>query len=104
MSSMRQGEGSVTGSFWESVQMIVRTERFLIECETSSEIMMFFPGSGYVQFMQTNCCGCSLFGPIIIKPNECKYMRHIFELRMKDQIEERSSQLLRNLSSCEKKA
>ena len=27
-----------------------------------------------------------------------------FELRMKDQIEERSSQLLRNLSSCEKKA
>ena len=36
--------------------------------------------------------------------NECKYMKHIFELRMKDQIEERSSQLLRNLSSCEKKA
>ena len=36
--------------------------------------------------------------------NECKYMEHIFELRMKDQIEERSSQLLRNLSSCEKKA
>ena len=35
---------------------------------------------------------------------ECKYMKHIFELRMKDQIEERSSQLLRNLSSCEKKA
>ena len=34
--------------------------------------------------------------------NECKYMKHIFELRMKDQIEERSSQLLRNLSSCEK--
>ena len=31
-------------------------------------------------------------------------MEHIFELRMKDQIEERSSQLLRNLSSCEKKA
>ena len=30
-------------------------------------------------------------------------MKHIFELRMKDQIEERSSQLLRNLSSCEKK-
>ena len=29
-------------------------------------------------------------------------MKHIFELRMKDQIEERSSQLLRNLSSCEK--
>ena len=27
-----------------------------------------------------------------------------FELRMKDQIEERSSQLVRNLSSCEKKA
>ena len=25
---------------------------------------------------------------------ECKYMKHIFELRMKDQIEERSSQLL----------
>ena len=25
-------------------------------------------------------------------------MKHIFELRMKDQIEERSSQLLRNLS------
>ena len=36
--------------------------------------------------------------------NECKYMKHIFELRMKDQIEERSSQLLRNLRSCEKKA
>ena len=36
--------------------------------------------------------------------NECKYMKHIFELRMKDQIEERSSQLLRNLSSCKKKA
>ena len=36
--------------------------------------------------------------------HECKYMKHIFELRMKDQIEERSSQLLRNLSSCEKKA
>ena len=35
---------------------------------------------------------------------ECKYMKHIFELRMTDQIEERSSQLLRNLSSCEKKA
>ena len=38
---------------------------------------------------------------------ECKYMKHIFELRMKDQIdqiEERSLQLLRNLSSCEKKA
>ena len=35
---------------------------------------------------------------------ECKYMKHIFELRMKDQIEERSSQLLHNLSSCEKKA
>ena len=35
---------------------------------------------------------------------ECKYMKHIFELRMKDRIEERSSQLLRNLSSCEKKA
>ena len=31
-------------------------------------------------------------------------MKHIFELRMKDQMEERSSQLLRNLSSCEKKA
>ena len=31
-------------------------------------------------------------------------MEHIFELRMKDQIEERSLQLLRNLSSCEKKA
>ena len=31
-------------------------------------------------------------------------MKHIFELRMKDQIEKRSSQLLRNLSSCEKKA
>ena len=31
-------------------------------------------------------------------------MEHIFELRIKDQIEERSSQLLRNLSSCEKKA
>ena len=30
---------------------------------------------------------------------ECKYMKHIFELRIKDQIEERSSQLLRNLSS-----
>ena len=27
-----------------------------------------------------------------------------FELRMKDQIEERSPLLLRNLSSCEKKA
>ena len=37
------------------------------------------------------------------KLNECKYMKHIFELRMKDQIEERSSQLLRNLNSCEKK-
>ena len=34
----------------------------------------------------------------------CKYMKHIFELRIKDQIEERSSQLLRNLNSCEKKA
>ena len=32
--------------------------------------------------------------------NECKYMKHIFELRMKDQIEERSSQLLRNCLSC----
>ena len=31
-------------------------------------------------------------------------MKNIFELRMKDQIEERSSQLLRNLRSCEKKA
>ena len=31
-------------------------------------------------------------------------MEHIFELWMKDQIEERSSQLLRNLSSSEKKA
>ena len=31
-------------------------------------------------------------------------MKHIFELRMKDQIEERSSQLLRNLSSFEKMA
>ena len=41
---------------------------------------------------------------IAIVINECKYMKHIFELRMKDQIEERSSQLLRNLSSCEKKA
>ena len=40
----------------------------------------------------------------IIRRNECKYMKDIFELRMKDQIEERSSQLLRNLSSCEKKA
>ena len=30
-------------------------------------------------------------------------MKHIFELRMKDQKEERSSQLVRNLSSCEKK-
>ena len=39
-----------------------------------------------------------------ILTNECKYMKHIFELRMKDQLEERSSQLLRNLSSCEKKA
>ena len=38
------------------------------------------------------------------KVHECKYMKHIFELRMKDQIEERSSQLLRNLSSCEEKA
>ena len=28
-------------------------------------------------------------------------MEHIFELRMKDQREERSSQLVRNLSSCE---
>ena len=28
-------------------------------------------------------------------------LKHIFELRMKDPIEERSSQLLRNLSSCE---
>ena len=33
-----------------------------------------------------------------------EYIEHIFELRMKDQIEERSSQLLRNLSSCGKKA
>ena len=31
-------------------------------------------------------------------------MKHIFELRVKDQIEKRSPQLLRNLSSCEKKA
>ena len=31
-------------------------------------------------------------------------MKHIFELRMNDQIAERSSQLLRNLSSCKKKA
>ena len=33
---------------------------------------------------------------------ECKYMKHIFELRMKDQIEERSLQLLsfRNCLSC----
>ena len=30
-------------------------------------------------------------------------MKHIFELRIKDQIEERSSQLLGNLSSYEKK-
>ena len=29
-------------------------------------------------------------------------MKHIFELRMKDQIEERFSQLLHNLSCCEK--
>ena len=36
--------------------------------------------------------------------NKCTYMKHIFELRMKDQIEERSSQLPLNLSSCEKKA
>ena len=36
--------------------------------------------------------------------NECKYMKHIFELWMKDQIEERSLQLLCNLSSCKKKA
>ena len=34
----------------------------------------------------------------------CKYMKHIFELQMKDQIEERSSQLVRNLSSCEEAA
>ena len=45
------------------------------------------------------------FGPSITSGgSECKYVKHIFELRMKDQIEERSSQLLRNLSSCEKKA
>ena len=32
-------------------------------------------------------------------------MKHIvFELRMKDQVEERSSQLVCNLGSCEKKA
>ena len=31
-------------------------------------------------------------------------MKHIFELRTKDQIEERSSQLPRSISSCEKKA
>ena len=31
-------------------------------------------------------------------------MKHIFEMRMKDQIEKRSSQLLRNLSSCEKES
>ena len=41
---------------------------------------------------------------INLKVSECKYMEHIFEMRMKYQIEERSSQLLRNLSSCEKKA
>ena len=41
--------------------------------------------------------------PLIVL-NECKYMKHIFERRIKDQIEERSSQLLRNLSSCEKQA
>ena len=41
---------------------------------------------------------------IVIPLNERKYMEHIFERRMKDQIEERSSQSLRNLSSCEKKA
>ena len=35
--------------------------------------------------------------------NECKYMKHIFELRMKDQIEERSSQLLRNLAVAKRK-
>ena len=45
------------------------------------------------------------FKPVYtLRLNECKYMKHIFELRMKDQIEERSSQLLRNLSSWEKKA
>lgn len=42
MSSMRQGEGDVTDSFGESVQMIVRTERFLIECENSSGDHGFF--------------------------------------------------------------
>ena len=36
--------------------------------------------------------------------SEYEYMKHIFELWMKDKIEERSSQLVRNLSSCEKKA
>ena len=46
-----------------------------------------------------------IFLPVLYEQfYECKYMEHIFELRIKDQIEERSSQLLRNLSSCEKKA
>ena len=37
--------------------------------------------------------------------NECKYVKHIyFELEVKDQIEERSSQLVHNLSSCENEA
>ena len=41
---------------------------------------------------------------LLLRLSECKYMKHIFELRMKDQIGERSSQLLRNLSNCKKKA
>ena len=47
----------------------------------------------------TSCC--SLFHgsskiTLIYCYFKCKYMKHIFELRMKDQIGERSSQLLRN--------
>ena len=38
----------------------------------------------------------------ILKKIECKYMKHVFELRRKDQIEERSLQLVPNLSSWER--
>ena len=57
MSSMHQGEGSVTGSFGESEETTVRIESFLIECETASGDHDLFTGIRLCSIYANNWCG-----------------------------------------------
>ena len=86
--------------------LIYRTyHRSLMAVYNSFQAWMWKPDhntGNYVSYSCEQCVG-SLTSHKVIMNKGCE-TGPIFELRMKDQIEERSSQLLRNLSSCEKKA